>query len=49
MKVFLKVGKLNGYCKLYYENGKIKSDYLYKNGKLSGNHKEYDENSKKLN
>ena len=38
------LGKLNGSRKLYYENGKLKSEENYKSGELDGIKKEYFEN-----
>ncbi len=36
-------GKLNGICKRYYENGKIQSEYEYKDGMPAFGLKEYNE------
>lgn len=42
------IGKYNGSCKYYYENGQIKSEGSYSHGFLSGTWKNYDERGKLL-
>ena len=41
-------GKLNGICKRYYENGKLQSEYEYKDGMPAIGLKEYNESGEEI-